>query len=281
VAKPRRGRRTLTTLLVLVLISVSIITFDQRGDTHHLTSGLKSVAHSVFAPFQSVVNDILHPIGDAFAGAVNYGSLQTENRKLQATIGRLRQQAAEEPGDARTLQQLALLKNLPFLGSLNTVTAATTQISPSNFAAIITIDKGRDSGVLVGMAVVGAGGMIGQVVESFHHSASVRLLTDGQSTIGVSFGGAGCPSCTALVDGNGPGNPLSVDSVPPTATFHKGEILATNNLQGAVFPPNIPVARVSALRSVPDSTQKSVDVVPAANLDQLAYVEVVLWQPPA
>ena len=280
-AKPRRSRRTLTTLLVLVLISVSIITFDQRGDTHHVTSGLKSLAHSIFSPFQSVVNDILHPIGDFFAGAVHYGSLQQENNKLQATIGQLRQQVAERPGDARALQQITALQGLPYLGSLKHVTAQTTEINPSNFAAVITIDKGRSDGVVVGMAVVAGGGMVGQVVESYHHSASVRLITDGASTVGVSFGTAACTSCTALIDGNGPGNPLSVDSVPPTATLHKGEIMSTNSLQGAVFPPNIPVARVSALRSVPGSTQKSVAVVPVANLGQLAYVDVILWQPPA
>ncbi len=83
-AKARRSRRSLTTLVVLVLVSLTIITLDQTSRTHHLTSGIKSVADDVFSPLRDGVNSVLHPVGDFFAGAVHYGSLQTENQKLQA-----------------------------------------------------------------------------------------------------------------------------------------------------------------------------------------------------
>ena len=76
----------------------------------------------------------------------------------------------------------------------------------------MTIDKGRSDGVDVGMPVVGAGGLVGQVIQAFHHTAVVRLITDGQSKVGVTFGPstqcAGAP-CTGIVDGQGPGNNLT------------------------------------------------------------------------
>ena len=58
----------------------------------------------------------------------------------------------------------------------------------SNFTATITLDKGRADGVDVGYPVVGAGGLVGQVIQSFHHTSVVRLVTDGQSKVGVTFG---------------------------------------------------------------------------------------------
>ena len=47
--------------VVLVLISVTVITLDESGRTHSLTSGIKSVATDVFSPLRSGVNDILRP----------------------------------------------------------------------------------------------------------------------------------------------------------------------------------------------------------------------------
>ena len=40
----------------------------------------------------------------------------------------------------------------------------------------------------MGYPVVGAGGLVGQVIQSFHHTSVVRLITDGQSKVGVVFG---------------------------------------------------------------------------------------------
>jgi hypothetical protein len=50
----------------------------------------------VYSPLRGAVVDVISPIGDFFAGAVHYGSLQSENQKLQATIGQLRQEQAEK-----------------------------------------------------------------------------------------------------------------------------------------------------------------------------------------
>ena len=93
---------------------------DLNGRTHSVTSGVKSVANEVFSPLRHAVVDVLSPIGDFFAGAVHYGSLQSENQKLQATIGSLRQEKAEiafEKNQLRQLRQLMELKNLPSINA--------------------------------------------------------------------------------------------------------------------------------------------------------------------
>ena len=70
------------------------------------------------------------------------------------------------------------------------MTAQTIDEYSSNFTATITLDKGRADGVDVGYPVVGAGGLVGQVIQSFHHTCVVQLVTDGQSKVGVTFGPA-------------------------------------------------------------------------------------------
>jgi rod shape-determining protein MreC len=275
VARSRRSRRTLT-VIVLVVVSVSLISLDLNGRTHSLTSGVKSVANDIYAPLRQGVTDIIDPIGSFFAGAFNYGAVQADNAQLQKTIGQLRAAEAERGFENEQARQLTALENLPFLQSLNVVTAQTIEEYSSNFTATITIDKGRDDGVDVDMPVVGAGGLVGHVIESFHHTSVVQLITDGQSKVGVTFGS----QLTGIVDGQGPSNSLTCDLVAPHTPLHKGELMYTSGLQSAAYPAGIPVATVRSFYTSAGASQETIDVDPAANLSQLTYLDVVQWVPP-
>jgi rod shape-determining protein MreC len=275
VARSRRSRRTLT-VVVLVVLSLSLISLDLNGRTHSVTSGVKSVANNIFSPLRQGVLDIVSPIGGFFAGAFDYHSVQAQNEQLQRTIGQLRAAQSERSFEQAQLRTLMALQNLPFLQSLPTVTAQTTDEYSSNFTATITLDKGRDDGVDVGYPVVASGGLVGQVIQSFHHSCVVQLITDGQSKVGVTFGN----QLTGIVDGQGPGNDLTLDLVPPHTPLHKGELLSTSGLQAAAFPPGIPVATVESFHTAAGANQESVTVDATADLSQLAYVDVVQWEPP-
>ncbi|HEY1826783.1 MAG TPA: rod shape-determining protein MreC [Acidimicrobiales bacterium] len=274
--RSRRSRRTLT-FIVLIVVSLSIISLDLNGRTHSLTSGIKSVANDVFNPLRHGVSALLDPIGNFFAGAVHYGDVQHENQQLSALIGQLEQQKAEKGFENVQLRDLLALQHLPFIGSQPVVTAETEQQDTSNFTQTITIDKGRSDGVDVGMPVVGAGGLVGVIIQSFHNSAVVQMVTDGQSKVGVTFGTAGA---SGIVDGQGPGSDMTCDLVPPHTTLHKGETLYTSGLDAAAFPPGIPVAHIEAFHTSPGASQESITVDPAADLNQLEYVDVVQWVPP-
>jgi rod shape-determining protein MreC len=276
VARSRRSRRTLT-VVILVVVSLSLISLDLNGRTHSLTSGVKSVANDVYAPLHQGILDIISPIGNFFAGAFDYGSLQSENEKLQRTIGQLRATQSEKGFEQNQLRELTALQNLPFLQSLPTVTAQTVDEYSSNFTATITLDKGRADGVDVGFPVVGAGGLGGQVIQSFHHTCVVRLITDGQSKVGVTFGN----QLTGIVDGQGPLSSMTADLVAPHTPLHKGEVMFTSSLDAASFPPGIPVASVRSFHTAAGASQETIEVDPEADLSQLAYVDVVQWVPPA
>jgi rod shape-determining protein MreC len=279
VAKPRRQRRPRTTLVILVLVSLTLITLEARGQLGSATSGVKSVASDVMDPVRSTVDAVVRPIGSFFAGSVEYGAVQRQNEKLQEEIGALRQQVSERSDAVQRLSQLSELDHLPFVGSLQTVPAEVINEDASNFAATIQIDVGRANGVALGMPVVGYGGLVGQVVEDQRHTATVRLITDGQSVVGATYGKNAV--ALAVVDGNGSGRPLSGDLVPPGTVLHRGEVFTTSGLQGAIYPPGIPVAEVVSSRTAPSASQESVTLRPMADLSGMAYVSVLLWGPPS
>jgi rod shape-determining protein MreC len=276
VARPRRSRRTLTTLLVLLLLSVTIITLDETGRARFFTSGVKSLASDVYSPLRRGVNDVLDPIGRFFAGAVDYGSLERENQKLQNQIRALEGQQSTVAAGERQLSELRRLQAtdmLPSLATLPAVVAEVTAQNVSNFAATVNVDKGGDQGVELGDPVVGPGGLVGEVVTVHHDNATVRLLTDGKSEIGVSVG----HEQQATLEGVGANRSLQIQYVPSTASVSRGELIETSGLEGGVFPPGIPVAKVTSVHSVVGAADKQVWAKPLADLSELSFVEVVQW----
>jgi rod shape-determining protein MreC len=282
VAKPRRLRRPRTTLLILVLISITIITLDARGGLNSFTSGVKSVAADAFSPIRSGVDGLVRPIGSFLAGSVHYGAVREQNQKLQAEIGSLRQQMLEQQNAAqalRQLQALSALNNLPTVQGLQQVKTEVINFNTSDFAATVEIGVGRDQGVTLGMPVMGSGGatggLIGQVVFASKSTSTVRLLTDGQSTVGVAYG----PGNYAVLNGQGAGQPLTAGLIPSNTPMPKGTVFVTSGLQGAIFPQGLPVAEVTSTKSGSVANLESVDLRPVADFAHLRYVSVLLWGP--
>lgn len=261
-----------------MLVSISVITLDERVGTHHLTAGVKSVANDVFAPVRRGVNDLVDPIGGFVAGMVNYRNLEQENERLRAMIGRLRENQAEQSYAQTQLRQLSSLAHLSYLGNLPTVAAQVVSKDTSNFDATIQINKGRDQGVEVGMPVGGDGGLVGQVTETSHNTATVTLVTDGQSKVGVTFG-PGNDTYWANVQGQGPGESLRANYVQPGTPLRRGEIMYTNQLQGGQFPSGIPVGTVARYQTISGASQMTIWLAPSADLANLTYVDVVQWVP--
>jgi rod shape-determining protein MreC len=280
VAAPRRNRRPRTTLIILILASITIITLDARGGFHRISSGARSAAADAFSPVRTAVDDVVQPIGSFLAGAVHYGAVKQQNQRLQQELDQLNQQRASQTYVSQSLQQLKTLSalyHLPCACNLTPVPAEVTDYGTSNFAATIDISVGRADGVQLGMPVVGGGGLVGQVVQANHHTATVRLVTDGQSTVGVVYGPA--PGAYAVLDGQGAGKPLAADLIPSNTALTNGEQFVTSGLQGAEFPGGIPVATVTSARTGATASQESVTLRPIADLEHLRYVEVLLWGP--
>jgi rod shape-determining protein MreC len=279
VATTRRSRRPRTTLLVLILASVTIITLDARGGLHRITSGVRSAAADAFSPVRSGVDAVIEPVGSFLAGAVHYGAVHQQNQKLQQEIDQLKLEQRSQADAVERMHQLSALLNLPFVGNLQTVPAEVTNYGTSDFASTVDISVGRDQGVQLNMPVVGAGGLVGQVVQANHGTSTVRLVTDGQSSVGVTFPSP--PGSLAVLTGQGWGKPLAADLVHPNTPLTPGEQFTTSGLQGAIYPGGIPVATVVSARTGTNASQESVTLQPLADLAHLRYVSVILWTPPS
>lgn len=280
--RSRRSRRPRLTIFLLVLASISIITLDYRGDAHGLISGVKRVAHDAFSPVQDAVDAVVRPAGSFLAGALHAGAIEQQNAKLRAQNGRLRREQLSAQSAAQTLRTLEQLHQLPWAAAvpddaqIPTMAAEVVALNRSDFAATVQLDVGRNRGVDVGMPVVGGAGLVGRVIDAWSTGCTVRLVTDASSAVGVRFGE---PAGYALLQGAGDSRPAVVHYVAPGTSLQRGEILTTGGLQGALFPPGIPVATITSYSSTPSSTEESVTAEPVVDLAGLQYVDVMLWEP--
>lgn len=275
-AVTRRTSQRLT-LVMLLLVSATILTLDYRGDARGWIGGIRNAARDVFAPIQGAVGDVLHPVGDFFSGSVNYGAAQHENQTLQQENGRLQRQLAESGAAQQQLRQVLAQLHLPFVENVPTVVAEVIDQSPSNFQQELEIDRGTADGVGDGMPVVAGAGLVGTVISASSHTAQVELVTDPRSDVGVRFGS----NELAVVGGQGPNAPLSLQFVQSGQPVRRGEVVATSGLAGATYPADIPIGTVSSVVSATGSYTKIATVKPYVDFTNLQYVSVMQWLPPA
>ncbi|HLX89777.1 MAG TPA: hypothetical protein VKR22_15135, partial [Acidimicrobiales bacterium] len=143
--RPRRTRRPRLTIGLLVLLSITIITLDYRGEAKGTISGLKRAAHDAFSPVQSAVDAVVRPIGSFLAGATHAGAIEQQNARLRAEIGRLQRQALSRGDASNTLRDLETLEHLPWaaalpqIGSIPDVAAEVVALNTSDFAATVQL----------------------------------------------------------------------------------------------------------------------------------------------
>ncbi|HEX2040940.1 MAG TPA: rod shape-determining protein MreC [Acidimicrobiales bacterium] len=270
----RRSARPRFTLLLLVLTAITLLTLDERGAGAIRT--VRSAARDAFAPIASAADRVLEPIGDVFQGVVDYGDLEAENARLREQLAEREGAQAEAVDAQRELKALLDQQELDFVGDVPTVAARVVSTSPDNFRLAVEIDRGTDAGVAEDMPVVTGAGLVGRVASVSRTRATVLLLTDRESSVGVRLTTSGD---VGVATGRGQRTPLRVDLIDAATTVVPGEVVVTSGLQQSVFPPGIPVGKVRTARTAPGALQQDVDIDPVVDLRRLTFVKVLQWSP--
>ena len=227
---------------------------------------------------QRVIAAVLHPIGNLFAGVVDYGGALSENQRLQLEVGQLRRQLIESQQAQEQLDQLRADQNLPFADGIPEVLGQVISSPSSNFDLTIEIDRGTSNGVGVGMPVVSGAGLVGSVISA-----------------GPQHGG-GAAADRPRIGRRGPirdrerrcrrrarvrAIPLQLQDVSEASRTHRGAPVVTSGLDTAAYPSGIPVGTVASVRHSGGSLTTQVLVTPIVNLSVLQYVAVLQWLAPA
>jgi len=276
VAVYRRSRRHRFFLVLLALTSVTVITLDYRGGGNGALESVRSTARDAFAPVQAAADWVVSPVAGFFSSIGDFGNLRKENAQLRRQLDEARAEAIRGADADRERQGLLALQGLDYAGGLASVPARVVSTAPTNFQLTITIDRGTDAHLDVGMPVVTAAGLVGRITEVSKIRSTVLLITDRASNVGVRLANSGEPG---VARGDGSRNPLPLDLITTEVPVDLGEPVVTSGLERGLFPAQIPVGRVKSVSVAASALQKDILIEPSVDLVRLEFIRVLLWKP--
>ncbi|MEY3362340.1 MAG: hypothetical protein RL531_2059 [Actinomycetota bacterium] len=272
VAYRRSGRRR-SVLVLLIVTSLLLITLDARGGGG-VVGPVRNAARDLLSPAQNAVEDLTRPIGDWWDGTFSAGELASENRALRREVGRLRGEVSASRAARRENERLRANQGLPFITGIASVPAEVVAASPGNFEDTIAIDRGSRDGIAIGMPVVAGEGVVGRVSGVSRTRATIQLVTDPASGIGVRFVTS---NTFAVALGRAGSDQLRVDFVAPETPVARGEMLVTSGLQNAAYPAGLPVASVTSVDRTRRNLDQTILAEPMVDLARLQFVRVLIW----
>jgi rod shape-determining protein MreC len=270
----RENRRTKYILVALLLASFTLITLDLRGGSGPV-SGLRSAAGAVFGPVQRGVSSVVTPIGHFFGGLGADDQARLE--ELERENAELRLQQRTDDYTQRRAQQLDDLLRVAGLGRYKILPAEVIAVGPAQgFQWTVEIDAGTRDGLAVDQTVLNGDGLVGRVKSVTASTATVLLVVDPESTVGVRVEGNGQ---LGLLSGNAD-QPMQLEMTDPKAPLAVGDRLVTfGSKNGVPYVPGVPVGYVTSVRTAPGSLVRLAEVTPYITPTALEILGVVV-QPP-
>jgi rod shape-determining protein MreC len=263
----KRGPAPLARLLFFASLSIGLLVADLRF--HTLEWARLGVATALL-PAQRIASAPVEAVWDLGGYFGGMATLKSENAwlrqdKLAQANLLLRQQHLEQ----ENLHLRALLDmkaRQPAEGRLADIIYA----ARDPFTRKVIIDKGSQSGVENGQAVIDELGVLGQVTRAYPLTSEITLLTDKDQVIPVQVQRNGL---RAILAGAGAGA-MELRFLAPNADVQTGDVLVTSGLDG-IFLPGLPVAKVVKTDRDNSSSFARIACEPLAGVERYGQVLVL------
>lgn len=257
-------------LVVLLALSLVLVAAYSREGEDGLLHDIQGAVQSAVSPLKlagasagAAAEDVGESLEDITASADTVTALKEQNAALIQMLA----QSEEYRQEAERLQALLDLKDVY---DIEGVSARVIGRSTDAWNQTVTIDVGSDDGVESGLTVMGAYGVIGQVISTGPSSSTVRLITDPQS------GAAAMLQATraeGIVRGSIDGL-LYLENIEADVQVAVGDIVLTSGLGGSYTRGLLIGLVVSVEGNVGDASRRIV-VSPnetASNLEEVIVV---------
>ena len=271
VAIPSR-HRSLALLAGVLLVQIMMLAVQIKRDSRGRL--IRVWAVSAVTPFERAgawgfgnVRGVWHHYFALQTTSRENEALRIENDALKLAISQLQSKAAEADRLGGLLHFKANNEKVGMVG------ARVIGASAGTASRTIEIDRGERDGIHRNQPVITPDGAVGKVIEAYRDSAQVLLLTDKDSGVGAMLVDSRIQSPVT-----GTGEPmLTMKYVASEDTVKVGEKLVTSGMD-KIFPRDVPVGTV--VQVIPGTPFKQIRVTPAAKLDRLEEVLVLLTQEP-
>jgi rod shape-determining protein MreC len=259
-------------LLVIILVLATVILYSYNLRQKTATTFFERAVLTFSAPFQSSIDSISDSITGIWGNYIwlidarqQNQILKRENLDLYSKL----QQTQE------VLQQNGRLRELlAFVDELDrpALPAQVIGEDASNWARTILIDKGTQSGLINGLPVVSAQGVVGRIIKIAPNSARILLITDASSAVAALIQRT---RTRGVVRGRG--DNLSIEYTLRDADIKLGDLLITSGM-GGVFPKGLPLGRVETVEKGQFGLFQQVKAMPTVDFTHLEEVMVIVGE---
>jgi rod shape-determining protein MreC len=211
-------------------------------------------------------------VEDLTAGPRDLQTARQRIAELEAQVAeqeRTIQELREDQGEAQLL--FDLFNRARQSPEYRRVTAAVIGLDTNPAIRSIIIDKGSDDGILVGMPVEGAQGLVGRVFRAANNSSQVILITDSASAVPARLGAS---RATGILRGGGLGGSMVIEWLDLQYQIAIGEVVSTSGL-GGEFPQDLVIGEVIDVERREAELFQSAVVQPAVDFEALEIVFVI------
>jgi len=238
-------------------------------------------------PFRQAVVGLFRRIGEVASAFSESRRLLAENARLEREVAAL--EMAVGRWQASAAESVELRELLDFRRESSWRLLAGRVIARGDISGwwrTVTLDRGADGGAAVNLAVVTREGLVGRVTAVTARSCDVLLITDPASRVAcrvprtggygiLEGGGAGARSGVGGVEMLCAPGPLEMNYIARDERTEPGFEVVTSGL-GGVFPEGLRVGTVQRVWPDPSGLCQRAEVRPAARLDRLRNVFIVV-----
>jgi rod shape-determining protein MreC len=257
----------LATTLVLMAVSSNPVIREFEG-----------AVSFALRPVQGAIDDVAEGIAGIFQSVSEIDRLHSDNTALRQENERLATENEHAKEAERQIDLLTGLLQLQNGFAYKTAAAEVIARESSEFRRTVTISKGADAAIKEGDVVIAEGGALaGRVTEVGPNYAKVVLITDQTSTV---IGQLQVSLAQGAVVGQLE-ETLQMTNIDSTERIELGEEVVTAGIElaGGIrspYPKGLLLGQVIDVRRNANSIVQTAFLQPAANLEKLEYVLVVL-----
>ena len=265
-----QGPSTLSKLMFFGALSLFLMVADAR---FHVTQPIRGALATALYPVQWLALQPVNAVktGSEYLQGLSQAQSESEEAGKKLALQSLRagqvEQLTEENNRLRKLLGLREQLAIPVMAAEVLYDAA------DPYTRKIIIDKGQLQGVDLGSPVLDESGVLGQVTRVHPLVSEVTLLIDRDLSIPVLNVRTGARS-VVYGDPSAGGSGLELRFMGSNADVQQGDLLTTSGVDG-VYPPGLPVAKVSRIERRADSAFAKIYCQPQALVTGTRHVIVV------
>jgi rod shape-determining protein MreC len=264
-------RRYSLLIFIVLLLLFALVLMSLRAKQREGVEFFDALLMEICSPFQKAATLVIKTVQGTFQQYVFLVNLEKENRMLKQKIAELQEENHRMKEMKLANERLRQLLQFREKDSPSMIGAEVIGQDPSSWFKSVTINKGERDGVKKGMAVISPAGVIGQILKTAPHYATVLLLTDYNSAVDSIVQRT---RAKTIVEGKGE-NRCQLKYLRRAEEVAVGDVVVTSGL-GGNFPKGLMVGEIKKVDKKGHGVFQYAELVPSVDLTQLEEVFVII-----